>query len=270
MSDEPTFCPDLFSGTAEVYDRYRLGYPLALVDDLVGRVHPSGSGRLLDLACGTGQLTFALEQRFGEVWAVDQEPDMIAMVTAKATSAGCGHVEALVVSAEQLVAPSAGFEFVTAANAFHRLRRDLVARRIFEWLHPGGHAALVWSSTPWIGDAAWQRALKEFAGRWVDRLQSGDRIPPGWDTARQARPDAVVMVESGFEHLCSRRFPTEHRWTIEELGGLMRSTSFLAAPVIADLSGEFEDDLARVLAPYATAGGLIETVDYSFELFGRP
>ena len=44
---------------------------------------PAAPG-LLDLACGTGQLTFALRPYVAEVWAVDQEPGMTAVVTRKA------------------------------------------------------------------------------------------------------------------------------------------------------------------------------------------
>jgi SAM-dependent methyltransferase len=74
MSDEVTFSPDLYRGTAEFYDRFRLSYPDPLISDLVHRTRPSGRGRLLDLACGTGQLAFALRSSFAEVRAVDQEP----------------------------------------------------------------------------------------------------------------------------------------------------------------------------------------------------
>jgi SAM-dependent methyltransferase len=57
------FRRDLFRGTAGYYDRFRAPYPQALIDDLAGRpgpgAGPGGAGRLLDLACGTGQLSFA-------------------------------------------------------------------------------------------------------------------------------------------------------------------------------------------------------------------
>jgi ubiquinone/menaquinone biosynthesis C-methylase UbiE len=49
-----SFAPDLYQGTAEDYERFRPGYPVMMTEDLVDRVQPSGGGRLLDLACGTG------------------------------------------------------------------------------------------------------------------------------------------------------------------------------------------------------------------------
>jgi tRNA/tmRNA/rRNA uracil-C5-methylase (TrmA/RlmC/RlmD family) len=65
----------------------------------------SGAGRLLDLACGTGQLSFALRRRFAEVWAADQEPDMISVVRAKAQAAGSGNIRTVISAAEDLAAP---------------------------------------------------------------------------------------------------------------------------------------------------------------------
>jgi SAM-dependent methyltransferase len=90
MSDEVSFAPDLYRGTAAYYDEFRLPYPATLISDLTCRASPWGRGRLLDLACGTGQLAFALCDSFAEVWAVDQEPDMVEVVAAKAGALGGG------------------------------------------------------------------------------------------------------------------------------------------------------------------------------------
>ena len=88
MAEEVRFAADLYRGTAAAYERYRLPYPAAMTADLVRSAQVSGRGRLLDLACGTGQLAFPLRGWFAEVWAVDQEPDMVEVVRAKAATAG--------------------------------------------------------------------------------------------------------------------------------------------------------------------------------------
>ena len=52
---------DLFAGTAWHYARYRPGYPQAFFDDLARQFRLDGTGRLLDLGCGTGQLHSLLQ-----------------------------------------------------------------------------------------------------------------------------------------------------------------------------------------------------------------
>ena len=83
MSEAIEFDRDLYRGTAGDYDRFRVPYPQSMIDDLLERAQPSGHGWLLDLACGTGQITFAVSRQFAEVWAVDQEVDMIDVVRGK-------------------------------------------------------------------------------------------------------------------------------------------------------------------------------------------
>ena len=270
MPDSVEFSPDLFRGTAEDYDRFRVRYPDALIDDLLGRVNPSGAGWLLDLACGTGQLTFALVDRFAQVWAVDQEPDMVEMVRAKAARARSERVAAIVSPAEELPAPSGAFELVTIGNAFHRLQRERVAARLADWLQPGGYVALAWGGTPWHVKRDWQAALTKVVDRWRVRLGVEARVPPGWEEVRRRRPDQVVLEAAGFEVLGSYRFPTAHLWTIEALTGLVYSTSMLPRAVLGAELPAFEREVARTLEPYAADGVLADTLDLAYELARAP
>jgi ubiquinone/menaquinone biosynthesis C-methylase UbiE len=121
MSADPDFALDLYHGAADYYDRFRLTYSQVLLDELLSRAEASGRGRLMDLACGTGQLAFALHGAFAETWAVDQEPGMIRVVEAKAARDGIA-MRATTSSAEEFPAEDGGFELITIGNAFHRLR----------------------------------------------------------------------------------------------------------------------------------------------------
>ena len=270
MSGAVSFDPGLYRETAGYYDRFRLPYPREMLDDLLGLVRPSGRGRLLDLACGTGQITFAIAERFAEVWAVDQEPDMIRVVRDKAQSGATGHVRAVLSPAEELRAPARAFELVTIGNAFHRLRRDTVAANAFRWLAPHRCIALVWSTGPWTGEAPWQRALASVLSSWKHKLGVEARVPVGWETARRRRPDAEALRSAGFEMIRSSRFPTPHTWSVEALIGLVYSTSFLPRVVLGDRAEMFERDLRRELGSFAARSELSETIDFAYELASRP
>jgi SAM-dependent methyltransferase len=265
MSDEVTFSPDLFRGKAQCYDRFRLSYPDPLIADLVRRTGSSGRGRLLDLACGTGQLAFALQSSFAEVWAVDQEPDMVEVVRSKA-AAGAGRVRPVVSSAEELDAPAGHFSLVVIGNAFHRLPRDLVAGRVRGWLEPGGFLALCWSLGTQAGPLDWQVAFGALLSRWQAELGGGGRVPANWDRARRRRPDAAVLTGAGFELTGRFEFLAEHRWTLPELAGFARTLSILPTDTLADNAAAFDDSLSAEVGPYARDGYLTEAVSFSYEL----
>jgi SAM-dependent methyltransferase len=272
MDDDIEFAPDLYRGTAAYYDRYRLPYPDAMIADLVARAQPSGRGRLLDLACGTGQLAFPLAPWFAEVWAVDQEPDMLDVVRAKAAAAAgpdAARIQPRLAAAEELAAAPGSFELVVIGNAFHRLKRERVARRACDWLPPGRCLALCWSFMPWMGQQEWQRAFDAVLERWKAALGAVGRIPARWDQERRELPDAELLFEHGLDMVGRYEFAAEHSWTVPELAGLIRSTSFLPTSVLAEHGADFDADLEAALGPYAAAGRVTQTVQFAYELARR-
>jgi SAM-dependent methyltransferase len=268
--DKVRFAADLFRGTAGYYDLYRRPYPEAMIEDLVRRADVAECGRLLDLACGTGHLAFALRRWFGEVWAVDQEPDMVELVAAKAAAVGAEDIRPVVSSAESLDAEPDYFELVVIGNAFHRLDRDLVAGRVLRWLKPGGYLTLCWSSGPSAGEEDWQRVFAATLDKWQRALGAEDRVPGGWDLPRKRRPDLQLLADAGLEVAGRREFPVEHRWSLSELAGYVRSTSFLPAAVLGDQAAAFDADLADRLGPYGNGGSFTQNASCAYELARKP
>jgi SAM-dependent methyltransferase len=259
---DPHFRTDLFRGTGRDYDRYRVPYPPALISELVRRTGADGTGRLPDLACGTGQVAFALRDMFAQTWAVDQEPDMIAVVRAKAGRAADLRTE--ISAAEDLAAPEGSFDLVTIGNAFHRMQRESVAGRVTGWLRPGGYLALAWGGAPWAGDAPWQQAMQETMAAWRERV--GDRVPAGHEEAQRARPDTAILAAAGFELAGSFTFLAEHAWTPESIIGYLYSTSVLSRLTVGDLAPEFERDVREALGD----APLRQVLDFRCELARRP
>jgi SAM-dependent methyltransferase len=271
---DPQFRDDLYRGTARAYDEYRPPYPQALIDDLARRCGATGAGAMLDLACGTGLLSFALHGNFEHVWAVDLEPDMIALVRAKASAAGLTNLRADVSAAENLAVPARSLDLITVGNAFHRLPRQAVAARALDWLRPGGCLALAWGGSPWNGDSPWQRTLAGLMQRWQARAQAEtgdhDRIPPGYDEARVAAPDLAVLGAAGFELVGRWEFAVPQDWSLDEIAGFMRSTSVLSPRALGPLAPAFEQDLRHELAGHTVGGRLPQLITFAYELARRP
>jgi SAM-dependent methyltransferase len=212
MADEVRFAADLYRETAAAYERCRLPYPAAMTADLVRSAQVSGRGRLLDLACGTGQLAFPLRGWSAEVWAVDQEPNMVDAVRAKAAAAEAWKLRPVVSSAEPLGARLEYFELPVIGNAFHRLDRDLPAGRILGWLQPK-EATRRCAGLPCPGPVskAGSWALAAALDRWKAALGAEQRIPARWGKARSRRPDSEVVTGARFELARSHELAIDHR-----------------------------------------------------------
>jgi hypothetical protein len=69
-----------------------------------------------------------------------------------------------------------------------------------------------------------------------------------------------VLSGAGFKPAGRREFAVEHRRSLPELAGHIRSTSFLPAAVLGGQSAAFDAGLAAALAPFGDRGTFTETV----------
>ncbi len=77
---------------AGLYRRYRHGYPESVIDILAGAFDLGPDDVVVDLGCGTGQLTVPLAGRVRAVAGVDPEPDMLREAARAARDAGLANI----------------------------------------------------------------------------------------------------------------------------------------------------------------------------------
>jgi SAM-dependent methyltransferase len=131
----------VFDGMADEYDRRRPAYPDELVDQAC-RAAGIGSGdRVLEVGCGSGQLTRALAGRGLHVTALEPGASLIAL--ARRNLDGAGAVEFVNASFEDAVLPRQRFRAVFSASAFHWVDPGVSWRKAADVLAPGGTLALV-------------------------------------------------------------------------------------------------------------------------------
>src|SRR5580658_7145242 len=269
MESTPQFRSDLYQGTARYYDRYRVPYPAALIDDLVTRAALSGTGRLLDLACGPGRVTFALSEHFADVVAVDQEEESVGYARALSAERGATHVSWRTGRAEDL--DIAGrFELVTVGDAFHRLDRRRIAALVTEWLQPAGHIALLWTSMPWQGSALWQEAALELVIHWMQVTGSRENIPSDLAESMTQAPNLTVLADAGLNVIGTYEFTAPCAWTLESLTGFAHSTSILSRSALGNHVEAFERDLRNRLLAIQPDGNFEETASFTYDLAMKP
>jgi ubiquinone/menaquinone biosynthesis C-methylase UbiE len=269
VSGSPEFRTDLYRGTAADYDRYRLPYPGELIEHLCRRIAAGGSGRMLDLACGPGTVTFALADRFEEVWAIDQEPEAVEFAAQKAAELRVRNIRWIAGRAEE-VESDVPFDLVTIGTAFHRLDRRRVADVAMQRLRPGGHLALLWSATPVDGTEPWQRCVTEIFEDWLRRLDATDRLPADFQEHLDQLPHEAVLRDAGFIVEDRYEFSGRHDWTVAELIGFIYSTSLLSRAVFGDRAGAFEAEVEERMLAVEPSGVFHETTSFAYDLARRP
>lgn len=156
-----------FSGeVATYYARHRRSYPPEVLDALVGTFNLGPGDTVVDLGCGTGQLSLPLAARVGAVVGVDPEPDMLALARRAALNAGRANAAWLLGADSDLPALSRvlgdrTIGALTVAVAIHFMDRDTLFRAARLLLRPGGGVAVVTNGAPlWMQDAEWSRTLR--------------------------------------------------------------------------------------------------------------
>ncbi len=131
----------VFDEIAAEYDRRRPAYPDELIDQAC-RVAGIGSGdHVLEVGCGSGQLTRGLLARGLHVTALEPGPSLIAL--ASRNLAGAGEAEFVNARLEDVSLPRERFAAVFSASAFHWVDPEVSWRKAADALVPGGTLALV-------------------------------------------------------------------------------------------------------------------------------
>ncbi len=182
----------------------------------------AGAGdRVVDLGCGTGQVTLPLAERRAEVLAVDVSPAMISRLLARAYQAGLDRVSGLSMPVENLCLPPGTVDLVVSSYALHHLRDADKARVVgsaYQWLRPGGRLVIA----DMMFGRGGSRRDREIIARKVSLLAR--RGPAGWWRIAKNAARYLLRVQE--------RPVTMEAWT-----GMLTSAGFAdvtAVPLVAE------------------------------------
>ena len=199
---------------AEAYHT-RPPYPAAMFDLLAGLL-PAAAPRLLDLGCGTGEITLHMRGRVAEIDAIDPSAAMLAVARGRPGNDDPRIRWVRSTAAEALLRPPYGL--VVASESFHWMDWTRVPARLAAALHPDGWLVLTGGRA--FVDAPWQTDLRRLLARYstnrafrpydlVDELtrrglfaEAGRRTVPG-EAFEQSVDDYVesVHTRNGFSRM---------------------------------------------------------------------
>ncbi len=227
----------VFDTVAVEYDRHRPTYPDELIDLACQAASLAAGDRVLEIGCGTGQLTRSLVDRGLEVTAVEPGQNLISL--AGRNAGGVEFVNRRLEDAELPETFSAAF----SASAFHWIDPDVSWRKVARSLASGGVLALIQylgvESPETAGDAdalmaALARAAPEIAAEWPP-LRDLETIMGGAADRREnvselwawvaSQPVARSYAAGLFGDADIAVVPTVVEQTADELNALFRTTS---------------------------------------------
>ncbi|HEY7235032.1 MAG TPA: class I SAM-dependent methyltransferase [Gemmatimonadaceae bacterium] len=120
--------------------------------EFIARLELNSDERVLDVACGTGNLAIPAARTGAEVTGIDIAPNLIAQAKARATTEKLP-IKFEVGDAEQLPYESATFDTtVTMFGAMFAARPELAAAELLRVTRPGGRIAMAnWTPTGFVG-----------------------------------------------------------------------------------------------------------------------
>jgi len=200
----------VWSGRVASWDQHGSAGLGKVTGAILARADVRPDAQVVDLGCGTGQISLPLAGRGAQVLAVDVSPAMISRLRSEAARLGVTRLDALAMPIEQVVLPPESVDLVVSSYALHHLRDADKARlvtAVYGWLRPGGRLviadmmfgrgasgrdrAIIRSKVAALarkGPGGWWRIAKN-AARYLLRVQERPISMEAW---------TVLLERSGF------------------------------------------------------------------------
>lgn len=179
---------------AERYAATRPGYPPELAAFVAATASVAAGDPVLEVGCGTGQLTSSLVPFGFALTAIDLGASLIAVARERGD---CGGVSFAVTSFEELDAEPGSFALVISGAAFHWIDPDVRFRKAARLLRPGG----------WLAVAGYDELYDEPLGSALERIWRARAADDGAWVTRPA--DAAAISGSGLFGPPARRTFTQ-------------------------------------------------------------
>ncbi len=235
-----------FEAAVEFY-RFREPYPARFFELVAQRLALTRDTRMLDVACGPGNLAIGFAPYVGKCVGIDREPKMLRAARQAASAAGV-NVTFVETAIEDLCAGSKSFDFLTIGRALHWLPRDATLPVFEAVLAPAARIAVCGSTTSETRMNDWTAAYKQVRKAW-----SSDP-----DESRYNIDMEQWFAPSRFRKIKDISVEHQHRVTVDDLIARALSFSNTSPAVVGEKRPKFEAEIRAAIEPFARAAEIEE------------
>lgn len=154
MLDKQTFT-SVFDNNAQAYHRYRPKCPIHILDRLRLVADLASDASILEIGCGTGQLTLDLAKWQHAIVAVEKGAQLAAL--AKINARPYPKVQVVTADFEEWRDEDQKFDLVIACQSFHWIEAELGIQKVYNHLNPKGKFVLIWHLDTSQNTPFWQQ-----------------------------------------------------------------------------------------------------------------
>lgn len=216
--------PESFDRVAALYNQYRVGYPPDVVAKIIDWGHICLGSRVLEVGCGTGQLTRPLLEHGAHVDAVELGQSLAGL--ARLNLAAYSQLSITVARFEEWALPSSPFDAVVCATSYHWLDRKVRAQRCAQALRAGGSLVVVYPHYVSGEHLSFFEDTQQYYVKWglstapYFRLPNASQVPTKYQDIDEC-PD-FSTVERHY-------IPKTRTFTRDEYVGLLQTDSLILA-----------------------------------------
>lgn len=198
---------DNFSTQAEIYAKFRPGYPRELFTFIASLVKDKHA--VWDCATGNGQAATELAKHFELVYATDISDKQLENAVQKP------NITYIKAPAEKTSFEDHQFDLITVAQAIHWFDFDAFYREVRRTLKPGGVLAVIGYGLL-EGDEDVKNSIDYFYR---------DVTGPYWDKERRYLDERYQTIPFPFNEITTPKFISKYNWTLEQLTGYLNTWS---------------------------------------------
>ena len=221
---------DNFSRQADVYAKYRPGYPEELLEFILSK--PRQKETAWDCATGNGQTAKDLARHFKKVFATDISQKQLD------NAAKAPNIFYSCKPAEQTSFEDNSFDLITVSQALHWLKFDRFYTEVKRVAKPGA----------WL--AAWMYSLPVISPEIDEMIKTGfykNVMGDYWDYERKYVDDNYTTIPFPFEEIECPAFHIVLNWTLNDLEGYLRSWSALQKFISANGYDPLDEFMKQLL-----------------------